>query len=59
MKLEDAIMVVVSRIDGAAPFDEANYQWRLLAVEMAIRFIYAHGFKIVEEDESRPISIQN
>lgn len=48
MKMEDAIMAVVSRIDGAAPLEESNYQWRLLAVEMAIRFIYSVGFLIVE-----------
>lgn len=50
MKLEDAIMAVVSRIDGAAPMDETNYQWRLLAVEMAIRFIYQAGFEIKEKE---------
>lgn len=56
MKEQDALMAVISRIDGAGPLDKVNYEWRVLAIEAAIRFIYSIGLEI---NETRPISIEH
>lgn len=46
MTEQDALMAVVDRIDGAGPMNEDNYKWRIVAVEMVIRILYALGFEI-------------
>jgi hypothetical protein len=50
MNENDALMAVVGRVDGAGPMDESNYKWRLVAIEMVIRILYALGFEIRERD---------
>jgi len=46
LKEQDALLAVVSRIDGAGPMDEAGYNWRMVAVEMVIKILYRLGFEI-------------
>lgn len=51
MNEQDALMAVVERVDGAGPMDEAGYKWRLVAVEMVVKILYALGFEVRVRDE--------
>jgi len=50
MNEADALMAVCDRIDGAGPMDEENFNWRMVAVRMVIRILYALGFEVRERD---------
>jgi hypothetical protein len=58
MKEQDALMTVLSQIDGAGPMDEDNWKWRLVAVEMVVKILYKMGFEITER-ESKDIGLDS
>lgn len=51
MKLEDAIMAVISKQDGVAPPSKEMYEVLCLSIEIGLRAAYKVGGEFVWKDE--------